>query len=102
GGHPTSMLLLPPMLLVFGTTLAITVAGGTLNDAKQAVGSLKRAFTAKVVSSAMMVPVIVSLAERARRDGLLALEDSLREVDDPFLVKGVTLAIDGTDPQEVR
>lgn len=102
GGNPASMLLLPPMLLVFGATLAITVAGGTLPDAKNAVKALKLAFTAKVRPASDVVPAIVTLAEKARREGLLALEDSLKEVDDPFLVKGVTLAIDGTDPEEVR
>ena len=47
-------------------------------------------------------PIVVSLAEQARREGLLALEDSLKDIDDPFLVKGVTMAIDGTDPEELR
>ncbi|MFL6107994.1 MAG: motility protein A, partial [Marmoricola sp.] len=45
---------------------------------------------------------VVGLAERARREGLLALEESIATIDDPFLVKGVTMAIDGTDPEEVR
>lgn len=102
GGNPMSLLLVPPMLLVFGTTLMVTVAGGTLNDAKNAVGSLKTAFTAKVRPAGEVVPTVVALAEKARREGLLALEDDLKKIDDPFLVKGVTLAIDGTDPEEVR
>lgn len=102
GGNPMSLLLFPPMLLVFGATLAICFASGTVADGKQAVASLKRAFTSKAVSSAALVPVIVRLAEKARREGLLALEDELKDVDDPFLVKGVTLAIDGTDPEDVR
>ncbi|WGL51962.1 motility protein A [Nocardioides sp. BP30] len=102
GGHPMSLFLLPPMLLVFGTTLLVTVAGGTMVDAKTAVKSIKRAFTGKVQPASDLVPAIVSLAERARREGLLALEDGLREIDDPFLVKGVTMAIDGTDPEELR
>lgn len=102
GGNPASMLLLPPMLLVFGATLAITVAGGTLADAKHAVKAFLYAFTAKVPPTGDVVPTVVKLAEKARREGLLALEDSLKEVDDPFLVKGVTFAIDGTDPEEVR
>jgi chemotaxis protein MotA len=102
GGNPLSMFFLPPMLLVFGATLAITFAGGTVADAKAAFKALKRAFVGKVASSAELVPVIVQLAERARREGLLALEDMLRDVDDRFLVRGMTLAIDGTDPQEVR
>jgi chemotaxis protein MotA len=102
GGDPTSMLLLPPMLLVFGTTLLITVAGGTVEDAKNAARALKRSFTAPVATADDVVPTIVSLAERARREGLLALEEDLKDIDEPFLVKGATLAIDGTDPDELR
>jgi chemotaxis protein MotA len=102
GGNPTSLLLLPPMLLVFGTTLMVTLAGGTIPDAKNALASLKTAFTGKVRPAGEVVPMVVALAERARREGLLALEEELKKVDDPFLVKGVTLAIDGTDPDEVR
>ena len=102
GGNPMSLLLLPPILLVLGTTLMVTVAGGTMDDAKGAVRDLKRAFTGSVEPADTLVPQVVTLAERARREGLLALEDSLREIDDPFLVKGVTMAIDGTDPEDVR
>ena len=45
---------------------------------------------------------VVQLAERARREGLLALEDAMKDVEDPFLRKGLELAIDGTDPEELR
>jgi len=102
GGHPSSLFMIPPMLLVFGGTLMATVAGGTMSDAKTALKSVKRAFTGKVAPAGDLVPHIITLAERARREGLLALEDALREIDDPFLVKGVTMAIDGTDPDELR
>lgn len=103
GGNPMSLMLLPPMLLVFGTTIMVTVAGGTMADAKAAVKDLKRAFTGGDAEPAEeLVPQIVELAERARREGLLALEDSLKDIPDPFLVKGVTMAIDGTDPEDVR
>ncbi|WP_237111737.1 MotA/TolQ/ExbB proton channel family protein [Nocardioides sp. WS12] len=102
GGNPMSLLLLPPMLLVLGTTIMVTVAGGTMADAKAAGKNIGRAMSGKVEPADALVPQVVSLAERARREGLLALEDSLRDIDDPFLVKGVTMAIDGTDPDDVR
>jgi chemotaxis protein MotA len=102
GGNPMSLLLVAPILLVFGTTILVTVAGGTMADAKGAVAALKRAFTGQVVPAGDVVPTVVQLADRARREGLLALEDAMRDIDDEFLVKGVTLAIDGTDPEEVR
>jgi chemotaxis protein MotA len=102
GGNPAALFLVSPLLLVFGTTILVTIAGGTMADAKNALRSIKRAFTAKVPKASDLVPAIVSLAERARREGLLALEDGIRDVEDPFLVKGVTMAIDGTDPEELR
>jgi chemotaxis protein MotA len=45
---------------------------------------------------------MVALADKARRDGLLALEDDLAEVDDDFTKKGVQLVVDGTDSDLVR
>lgn len=102
GGNPMSLVLMPPLLLVFGTTLLICVAGGTMADAKNVFPTLKRAFTGKVEPAHEMIPEVVGLAERARREGLLSLEESVQQLDDPFLAKGVTMAIDGTDPEELR
>lgn len=102
GGSPASLFLMPPLLLVFGGTLLVSVAGGTMSDAKKAVSSAKTALLGKVASSADVVPVIVDLSDTARREGMLALESRLEGIDDPFLVKGVTLAVDGIDPEELR
>ena len=76
GGNPMSLLLLPPMLLVFGTTLMVTVAGGTLagRQARDRARS-RRPSPARRPRPATLVPTVVALAEKARREGLLALED---------------------------
>ncbi len=102
GGNPASLFLIPSMLLVWVGTCLVSIAGGTMADAKGVVGSLKKAMTGSAESSKDVVPVVVSLADKARKEGLLALEDSLKEIDDAFLVKGVTMAVDGTDPEEMR
>lgn len=102
GGTPSHLILMPPMLLVFGGTIFATLASGTLKDATTALKAAKEAFIGGPKSAAAAVPAIVSLAEKARREGLLALEDQVKELDDEFLAKGVTMAIDGTDPEEVR
>jgi chemotaxis protein MotA len=44
---------------------------------------------------------IVGYAEKARRDGLLALDEAVKEIDDPFTRKGIQLVVDGTDPDLV-
>ncbi|GAB2873539.1 flagellar motor protein [Nocardioides pacificus] len=102
GGSPMSLLLFPPMLLVLGGTTFISIAGGTISDFKSSMKALKTAFLGKAQTAGDLVPSIVTLADKARREGLLALEDSLADIDDPFLVRGVTMAIDGTDPEELR
>ena len=102
GGNPANMILLPPLLLVFGTTFFITMAVMTIPDVKRSMQAMVAAFTGGVKPSKDVVDNVVKLADKARREGLLALEDGLKSVDDEFLVKGVTMAIDGTDPEEVR
>ncbi len=49
-----------------------------------------------------IIAQLVTFAEKARREGLLALEDDLEEVTDVFLRKGIQLVVDGTDPEIIR
>jgi chemotaxis protein MotA len=102
GGNPASILIIPAMVLVFGGTFGAAMAGGTLKDFLGLIASFQRVLLGKVVQSDALVETIVKLAEKARREGLLALEDAMKEVDEPFLKKGLQLAIDGTDSEELR
>jgi chemotaxis protein MotA len=45
---------------------------------------------------------VVAFADRARREGLLSLEEECAKIEDPFLKKGLQMAIDGADPEQVR
>jgi chemotaxis protein MotA len=102
GGSPASIILIPSMILVFGGAFAAGMAGGVLKDALGAGKLLQKAFLAKVTPPTKLVDEIVKLAERARREGLLALEDAVKTVQHPFLKRGLQLAIDGTDPEELH
>ena len=102
GGSATSIILIPSMILVFGGAFCAGMAGGVLRDATGVGKLLKKAFMAKVTPPNMLVDDIVKLAERARREGLLALEDAVKTVEHPFLKRGLQLAIDGTDPEELH
>jgi chemotaxis protein MotA len=102
GGNPTSILLPGPLVLVWLGTLGVGLAGNTIKDAIGAFKALPRAMTGKVPEAAGTVETIVALADRARRDGLLALEDTARTIEDPFLRSALRAAIDGTDPDELR
>jgi chemotaxis protein MotA len=102
GGTPAALLSVPAMLLVFGGTLGVCLASNRLND----VGGIMKAFLrcvlpGKKVDSAETVSTLMGFADIARRDGLLALEEKAKGVEDPFLRRGLELVIDGTDSEEV-
>lgn len=101
GGNISAIFLPAPMMLVFLGTLGAAVAGGLLRDAKSLPKQLIRAVTAKVPNPDTAVEILVGLAGRARREGLLALEDEVNQIEDDFLRRGLQLAIDGTDAEEV-
>jgi chemotaxis protein MotA len=103
GSSPMAIILLPPLLLVFGGTFGAAIAGSAMADVKKMGGWFKQALMpAKVPPIADRIATLVSLAEKARKEGLLALEAQVKDIDDPFLKRGLQMGIDGTDPEELR
>ncbi len=102
GSTPMSVILFPPMILVIGGTIGAGIASGTLKDVMRTMANLKTWLMFKFPDSEGTVEEIVSLADRARREGLLALEDAARTIKDEFLRDGLQSAIDGTDPDDLR
>src|SRR4051794_5450384 len=94
GGQPASVLLIPPMIIVLGVTIGAALAGGNMRDFTTGFGQLRRALLAKSGESNDTVRTLVGFAERARRDGLLALEETAKSIEDRFLRKGIELAVD--------
>jgi chemotaxis protein MotA len=102
GGNPAAMIAPPALILVFLGTLGICMASNRMAD----LGGIFKAFLravlpGKKVDTAATVSELMSYAEIARRDGLLALEEKAKAVTDPFLKRGLELVIDGTDSEEV-
>ena len=101
-GNPAALIAPSSLLLVFLGTIGATVAGITMADAKRIVTVMLTAVKGKTPDPAASIQLLVGFAETARRDGLLALESSTASLTDPFLQKGIQLAIDGTDPEQLE
>lgn len=102
GGNPAALLVIPALILVMGGTIGACMASGILKDTVGLGKQFQRALMSKPTESAGLVDEVVKLADKARREGLLALEDAAKDVQDPFLKRGLQLAIDGTDGEELR
>jgi chemotaxis protein MotA len=102
GTSPASFLNMPAMILVFVGTFGVTLAACGMDVVKKIPTYYKIAFAGAEHHLAAKVHELVAFAEKARKDGLLALESDLEEIDDVFTKKGMQLVVDGTDPDLVR
>lgn len=103
-GQPASLINIPAMLLVFGGTIGVSIAGLDKRDLKGVRKAFKKAMTkAKLGSASDFVEHLMEAARDARGQGLLALENSLPEAKtDPFVRTGVELIGMTSDPERVR
>src|SRR4051812_12212695 len=86
GSSPLAIVLIPAMVLVFGGTCGAAIAGPSMNDVKKIGGCLKQPLMpARVPPISDRIQTLVTLAEKARKEGLLALEAQVKTIDDPFL-----------------
>src|SRR5689334_4728500 len=99
GGSLAAFWDVPSVLMVFGGTLGAVLVCLPLRTVAKSPRVLAKGLFTRPLEPVELVRQLVSLAETARRDGLLALEDRLAEIKDPFVQLGVQMAIDGTRPE---
>jgi chemotaxis protein MotA len=92
----------PSMLIVFGGTTGILLMNWPLNKVLNVMTIVMKTFLFKSEDPENLINNLVEYSQRARRDGILALESVEDEIDDEFLKKGVRLAVDGTEPEVIR
>lgn len=93
---------IPSIICTFGGTVAMTVMAFPINKLKEGIAALKHVFFYSEMDAENIIKSIIDLANVARKEGLLALEEAAQQLQDDFLQKGVLLIVDGTDPELVR
>src|SRR5215213_9953503 len=91
----------PAILIVLVGTLGATIAACGLPVHIQLPKLYMKAVMPADLDLVARVNELVGYAEKARRDGVLALDEAVKEISDPFTKKGVQLVVDGTDPDLV-
>ena len=92
----------PSLMVVVGGAFAAGLICFPLASILKMPGIVLKVFLNKQPNVAGLIEQIVSLAETARRDGLLALEGRVEEIDDAFIKLGVQMAVDGTRPEMIE
>lgn len=92
----------PSVLLVIGGTIAAVMIAFPFASLKKLPSVCMKSIFAKPSSPHELIKTLVEFAEVARRDGVLSLESAAAEVDDPFIKRGIQMAVDGTDPELIE
>jgi chemotaxis protein MotA len=93
---------LPSIFITFGGGIASTIAANPFYRVRNIIKVTRLAFIERKSSVVEIIVRLLTLAERARREGLLSLEDDIAEIEDPFMRKGLQLVVDGTDQDQIR
>ncbi len=92
----------PSIMITVGGTVASCFIGYPLSKVIAAFKAFGLVFKPPMTDAANAIDSIIKLANLARREGILALEESASNMEDAFMKKGVMLIVDGTDPELVR
>ncbi len=102
GGNPLSLLNLPAAVIVFGGSAGALFVAFPLKQIMTLPIVIGQSFQAYKGDPLVLIELFVKLADQARRDGLLSLEEEARKIEDDFIKKGVMLIVDGVDPSVVH
>jgi chemotaxis protein MotA len=102
GGKIGQILQPTAALIVFGGTLGAVMLQFPLRVVIAAFRRLGQIFFDNSKDPQLLIGEIVQYAHKARKDGIVSLDSELQKVEDPFLKKSLMLAVDGTEPQEIR
>ena len=102
GGSMHSIMQLTAAIIVMGGTFGAVLVNYPMSTFILALKNARLALFNGKGDPHKTIKLLAELAAVARKDGLLALETSVRKVNDPFLRKGLQLVVDGTEPKLTR
>jgi chemotaxis protein MotA len=102
GTSPASFINIPALMIILGGTAGVTMASVGMESMKRIPSLYKMVFSAEPPDMRGALDQLVSLADKARREGLLALDAMLGDIEDSFTRNALQLVVDGTDPEMVH
>ncbi len=102
GSNIMGIIDIPSVFITVGGSYAAIFVSSPLNEALGIFKIIGRTFKTYNYGEKNTVQQMVSLSERARREGILALEESIDELEDPFMKEGLRLMVDGNDASAIK
>jgi len=100
--NPGIFLSAHAIMIIAGGSAATLLVAFPLRNVLNLPSVLKNVFFSESRSAHKLIADLVKYAEIARRDGILSLENMTGSIQDKFIVKGIQMAVDGTDPELIQ
>ncbi len=92
----------PSAMIVIGGTIGVMLVSYPLGDVLKIIGVAMKTIIYKLPAPKDVIAQLVEFSQVVRKEGILALESKVGEVDNPFMAKGLQMAIDGQEPNEIE
>jgi chemotaxis protein MotA len=102
GGNLGQIVQPTAAMIVFGGTLGAVLLQFPLRTVVGACRRLAQVFFTPREQNQQLIETLIGFANKARRSGVVSLDPDLKSIEDPFLRQALTLAVDGTEPAELR
>jgi chemotaxis protein MotA len=102
GGNLGQVVQPTAAMIVFGGTMGAVLLQFPLRTVIEAFRRLAQVFMTPKNENVRVIQMLVNFANKARRSGVVSLDGDLKTIEEPFLRQALTLAVDGTDPTELR
>ncbi len=102
GGHISAILQPTAAIIILGGTMGATFVSFPLNYIIQALKDVKKTFFPPQTNHESIIKDMIGYAAKARKNGLISLEQESQNIKDVFIKKGISLVVDGIDPQKLR
>jgi chemotaxis protein MotA len=90
------------VMIVFGGLMGATLVNYPLSEVLAVIRVARNAFLIRSAPPYETIDILVDIAEKARREGILAIERELDDIQDDFMKLGIQYAVDGTEPETIR
>lgn len=102
GGSFTALVAISPIFIIFGGTFGVVAVTMKANDVKQLPKLLKILFTQRKYDTLKLIEDLCAWAKISRKDGVVALDNIKKEIDDPFVRRGIDYILDGNDHETIH
>jgi chemotaxis protein MotA len=93
---------IPSLCIVVGGTIGVTLVAYPLKDFLSVIKVVQKAIFTRNISATELISKFTAFANKTRKEGILALESEIKELNDDFFKKGIQLSIDGLEPQQIQ